>query len=46
MDLAPDLAAAPETEPRPQPVPVSTGPGWTPAQRLAFRFGLLTSTSC
>jgi uncharacterized membrane protein YphA (DoxX/SURF4 family) len=38
MALTPDPVAAPETEPPPQPIPVYTGPGWTLAQRLAFRF--------
>ncbi len=38
MTLAPDTVAVPKTEPEPQPVAVSMKPGWTLAQRLAFRF--------
>ena len=41
MALAPDLAVVPKTEPTPQPVPISTGPGWTTAQCLAFRFAFV-----
>jgi hypothetical protein len=37
MTLAPDPVASPETEPKPQPVRLDTGSGWTLAQRLAFR---------
>lgn len=41
MTLAPDFVAASEREPTPQVVPVHAKPGWTLAQRLAFRFAFV-----
>jgi hypothetical protein len=41
MALASGPATAPETEPTPRIVPAPAAPGWTTAQRLAFRFALV-----
>jgi hypothetical protein len=41
MALAPDPVAAHKTKPKPQPVALDPGHGWTLAQRLAFRFVLV-----
>jgi hypothetical protein len=38
MGLPPEPVPSPATETQPQPVPLHTGPRWTLAQRLAFRF--------